>query len=129
MPMYLFQNAKTKEVKEVFFHMNDEKIYVDEKGFTWDRLYTVPQASIDTKADPFSVNDYVKVTNKKGTYGDLLDRATEMSEARASKAGGLDPIKEKHYEEYAAKRHGLKHPDVKKREANEKIKRLGVKIK
>lgn len=128
MPFYLFQNPETQEVQEIFFHMNDEKVYIDESKIEWKRIYTVPQASIDTQADPFSSNDYVKVTNKKGgTYGDLLDKAAEMSKKREEKMG-VDPVKEKVYKEYSEKRHGLKHPDQKKREANEKLKKLGVSI-
>ena len=129
MPFYLFQSPTTEEIQEIYFHMNDEKQFLDEQGVEWKRIYTVPQASIDTKADPFSSTDYVKVTNKRGgTYGDLLDKASEMSRKREEKMG-VDPVKEKVFKEYSKTRHGLKPPDQKKQEANNRLKKLGVSLK
>lgn len=78
----------------------------------WERVYTVPTASIDTNQDPFSVNQFLDVTkNKKGTYGNMLDYSKELSEKRASIIGGQDPVKEKYYEQYSKDRRGAKHPD------------------
>jgi hypothetical protein len=126
-PNYLFENPKNGKVSEVFFHMKDEKTYIVD-GVKWNRVYTVPQASIDTRADPYNQKDFSKVTNKKGTYGDLLDRSNEMSLKREEKEG-VDPVKQKYFEDYSKKRAGLKHPDQKKQEANQKLKNLGVRIR
>ena len=52
-----------------------------------------------------------KSTNKKGSLGDVMDYSKELSEARSEKNGGIDPVKEKHYKEYSAKRKGAKHID------------------
>ena len=69
---YLYQNTKTKEVREVLQGMNDlHEYYGDESEPEngWQRIYTVPTASIDTKQDPFSTNQFLDVTkSKKGTY-------------------------------------------------------------
>lgn len=124
MPYYLFRNEETKEVVEVFFHMNDEKKYVDDSGIEWKRIFTVPQATIATRINPFSQAEFVRATeNKTDTLGDLWDRSKEMSERRAEKAGGVDPVKEKFFNDYSQKRKGALHPDAKpKTFENEHIK-------
>lgn len=100
MPLYQFINDETEETVDVFFHMNDEKRYFDESGKEWRRVYTSPMASIDTKIDPFSSQQFVEKTgNKKGSIGDLQDRAAELSKIRAEKAG-KDPVKEKFLANY-----------------------------
>ena len=119
MPIYLYQNAKTKEIREVFQSMNDVHEYFGDSNTAedcWERIFTVPTASIDTKIDPFSSDQYVRATyNKKGTYGDLLDKSKELSQKRSEITGGLDPIKEKYYEKYSKDRRGAKHPDKMKK--------------
>jgi predicted nucleic acid-binding Zn ribbon protein len=114
MPIYLYQNQKTKEIREVIQGMNEEHVYFGENGKekNWDRVFTIPTASIDTKQDPFSQNDFLDRTkNKKGTYGNMLDYSKELSEKRASIVGGKDPVKEKFYKQYSKDRNGAKHPD------------------
>lgn len=119
MPIYIFQNTITGEIKEIFQNMNDVHEYYgdsNEPENFWQRIFTVPNASIDTKIDPFSSEQYVRATyNKKGTYGDLLDKSKELSEKRSEINGGLDPIKEKYYEKYSKDRRGAKHPDKMKK--------------
>jgi hypothetical protein len=114
MPIYIYQNTKTKEVREIIQSMNDEHVYKGENGNeSWDRIFTVPTASIDSKIDPFSADQYVRATgNKKGTYGDLLDKSKELSAKRAEITGATDPIKDKFYKDYSKKRNGAKHPDL-----------------
>jgi len=91
MPIYLFENKKTLEVKEVVQPMNDEHTY-SENGVAWQRIYTVPQAGIDTKIDPWSSKSFVEKTRDKGTLGSLFDRAKELGLKRADKNGGVDPL-------------------------------------
>ena len=71
MPIYLYQNKDTEEIREVIQSMNDvHEYYGDEEAAEsgWERVYTIPTASIDTKQDPFSTNQFLDVTkNKKGT--------------------------------------------------------------
>jgi hypothetical protein len=124
MPIYLFQNPETDEVAEVVLGMNDPKVYQND-GVNWVRIFTIPNAAIDTQVDPHSAKDFVKATNKKGTIGDLFDRSAELSEKRKEKIGH-DPLKEKYYENYSKTRKGKKHPDVIKREKTASLKKLGI---
>ena len=89
MPIYLYQNQITIEIREVIQGMNEEHIYHGENGKeNWDRIFTIPTASIDTKQDPFSTNQFLDRTrNKKGTYGNMLDYSADLSQQRASIAG------------------------------------------
>jgi predicted nucleic acid-binding Zn ribbon protein len=115
MPLYLYQNEKTGEIREILQSMNEVHEYNGEKGSekSWKRIFTIPQASIDTKQDPFSTNDFLDRTkSKKGTYGNMLDYSKELSEKRASVMGGVDPVKQNYYKEYSKNRRGAKHPDT-----------------
>lgn len=98
MPYYLFSHPKTEEIREIFFHMNDEKVYIDEDGLQWKREYVVPQASIDANIDPFSSRAFVEKTRKAGTVGELFDLSKEMSEKRGGKKN--DPIKRTHEKQW-----------------------------
>ena len=124
MPMYIFSNPKTKEVKEVFFHMEDEKKYVDEDGLEWNRELSSPQLNTQGSIDPWSNSDFVnKTSDSKGTLGDLMDRSKELSNQRAKENGGVDPLKKKYYENYSKERKGAKHIDeVKKTYENKNVK-------
>lgn len=124
MPYYIFTNKETGEQREIFFHMNDEKVYNgdsnDEVG-QWHREYTVPLAAVDTTIDPFKKNEFIgKLDGKKETLGSMWDRSKELSEARAAKAGGVDPVKQKYFDNYAKTRRGQRHPTEIK-EKNDKI--------
>lgn len=108
MPIYLFENPKTKEVIEVVQRMNEEHIYIV-KGVKWNRVFTKPSASIDTQIDPNSSRDFIEKTkNKNYSIGALWDKSAELSEKRA-KVDGIDPIKEKEIKKYEDKTK-KKHP-------------------
>lgn len=110
MPFYLFYNPKTHEIKEVKQKINDPHVY-NENGIEWDRIFTVPNASVDTKVDPFSSNEFKNKTEKKKmTVGDMWDASKEASLKREQKAG-VDKIKEKHFKDYSKKRRGIEHPE------------------
>ncbi len=114
MPLYLFENIKTGEVREISFHMNDVKIYNGEENTEkgqWERRFTVPQAAIDTVIDPHSSRDFVnKTANKKGSIGSFMDASREMSEKREHSIG-KDPVKEKYIANWKSKRKGKRpHP-------------------
>ena len=111
MPYYIFK-YKNKTI-EVFQHMNEPHVYIDEFGIQWERVFTKPNAAIDTQADPYSVNDFAKKTNKKGTIGDLMDQSQELSIKRKDK-DGVDPIREKYYDSWSKRRKGRTHPDKQK---------------
>lgn len=113
MAIYLFQNPETLEVKEIFQSMSETHCY-QEEGVEWKRLYTVPLMSIDTKVDPYSSKDFAKATNKKGTLGNMMDLSAELSDKRANKEG-IDPVKQKHFDDYEKKnkkKHLLDKPKV-----------------
>ena len=44
----------------------------------------------------------------KGSVGDMLDYSKELSEKRAEKNGGVDPVKQKYFRNYE-KKTGKKH--------------------
>lgn len=111
MPNYLFKHPEKEEYIEVFFHMNDEKIYIDENGTQWERRWTVPNASVDSISDidPFDTKKFVEKTGKmKGDIGNLWDISKEASDRRADKVGGEDPIKKKYFKDYK-KENGINH--------------------
>ena len=124
MPEYRFSNPNNdKEYIDVFFHMDDNKAYIRD-GIKWNRIFTIPQSSIDTKVDAWDSKSFLKATNKKGTIGELMDRSSELSEKRG---GRSDPLKQKYYENYSKKRGGNKlHPDVLINRAKSKLDKMGV---
>lgn len=111
MPVYIYQNPKTKEVVELIQSIHDTHEHIDASGLKWNRIYTVPQVGIDTKLDAFSTgNDFVEKTkNKKDSIGHLWDRSKELSEKRKSKFGE-DKLKTKYLENWSKKRKGRKPP-------------------
>lgn len=110
MPMYIFQNPKTNEEVEIFFHMNDEKKYFDKNGLEWKRVYLSSQLSTEASIDPWDNNSFVNSTaNMKGSVGDLLDKSSELSSMRAEKNGGVDPLKKEYFKNYSKERNGVKH--------------------
>jgi len=124
MGLYIFQHPKTGKIKEVFQNMNDEHVY-EENGVQWERVWTVPQAAVDANIDPFNQNQFVdKLGNTKGTLGDTWSRSAELSEKRAAKRDGVDPVKKKYYDDYATKRGGKRNPN----EIKEKINKISVTI-
>lgn len=127
MPLYLYENKETKEVVEVFQGMNDIHEYngkdETENGL-WRRVYVNPGLSFDTKMDAFDSKSFVASTvNKNDTYGDLQNRAAEASEIRAQKNGGVDPIKEKYYNDYKKKTNGKLHPQEQKEKFQTAVKK------
>jgi len=137
MPYYLFENPTTGETADVFFHMSDEKVYNGENGTEvglWKRVFVNPQMALDTKIDPFDKNAFINnLSNKRETVGDTFDRSAELSEKRAAARGGVDPVKQKALENYAAKRHGKRHPselaknmEKAQTEANKTLAKLGI---
>lgn len=115
MPLYLYKNPKTGETKEVLQGMNDKHEYFED-GVEWKRIFTSPNASIDTKVDPSNKNKFIEKTgNMKGTLGEMMDYSEELSKERAkSSDNGEDPVKRKHFDEYERKV-GKKHLSDKKK--------------
>lgn len=109
MPLYLFKNPKTGTVVQVFQLMNEEHKY-SENGIQYERVFTVPNAQIDTEFDVDSSSKFVEKTGKmKGTLGEIWDYSEELSKKRACKYDGIDPLRQKAEEKYSKKRRGMKY--------------------
>lgn len=127
MPIYVYEHPKTKKQIEIFQSSDDKHEFTDKKGIKWDRVFTAPNVLIDSKIDPFSESDFLEKTkSEKGSIGDLMDRSAELSDKRAQKAGGVDPIKERFFKEYSKKRKGKKHEGDPAR--YKKLKKMGVSV-
>lgn len=108
MPVYLFQHPKTKEVIELVQKMAEPHVHTDGEGVEWNRVFTSPNASIDTQNDG-TQEGFMKYTqNKKGTLGELWDASREASDKRKQEQG-RDSVQEKYMKSYSKKRRGMKH--------------------
>ena len=105
MPEYIYEHPQTKEQVTVLQSIHEDHSYEIE-GVVYDRVYTVPQASIDTHVDPYSKKDFRKI--KADNVGDMWDRSRELSQIRAEKEG-RDPVKEKYFKDYSKRTKGKKH--------------------
>jgi hypothetical protein len=110
MPIYIYKHPDHEEYEEVFQGMNDEHVY-EKEGVKWDRVFLAPNASVDSEIDPFNKRHFIDATaNKKGSMGDMMDMSKELSEKRAAQRDGVDPVKQKYYDNYSKERRGAKHP-------------------
>jgi len=111
MPIYLYQNPKTKKVKEIIQSVNDIHEYFED-GLKWDRIFTAPELNTNDKLTAeSSAQQFSELTGKqKGTMGDLWDRSKELSDKRKKLYGGEDPVKKKYYDDWSKKRKGKIHP-------------------
>ncbi len=120
MALYLYENPKTGEIAEIWQGMKEEHKY-SKSGIQWNRIFTKPNAAINTQIDPFSKTDFVnKTSNKYGKMADLYDQSKEMSLKRTEKEG-KDSVKEKYYENWAKTRRGKRHPAQVKEQAKKKF--------
>ena len=111
MPIYVYKHPDEEEFREVLQGMNDEHVY-EEEDVEWKRVFLSPNASIDNSIDPFNNQQFIDATYKKnGTVGNMMDLSAELSSKRAEKAGGIDPVKEKFYSNYAKERGEAEHPN------------------
>ena len=114
MPIYEYRNPDTGKTVEVIQGMKDNHEFTDDNGVKYERVFSIPNASIDTQIDPFNVDRLMDKTRKKQTVGEMWDHAEELSNKRAEKAGGTDPIKEQYLKDYSKKRKGKRHPSANK---------------
>ena len=101
-------------------------------GVTYKRVYSAPRAAVDNQKGSLAQQDFNRVTqNKNLKVGDMWNIAREMSQDRADKNGGYDPVKEKFYEKHL-KEFGKPHKDVIDRNVKEKtakvMEAMGIKI-
>ena len=57
MPLYRFKNPETGEEVEVFQSMKDDHSY-SENGIDYERVFLIPNASIDAKIDGLNPDYY-----------------------------------------------------------------------
>tara|TARA_R100001015_G_C4501997_1_gene76250 strand:+ start:191 stop:571 length:381 start_codon:yes stop_codon:yes gene_type:complete len=121
-PIYVYKHPEEELYEEVLQGMNDPHVF-SKDGVEWQRIFLSPNASISSNSDPFNSNAFLdKTANMKGTVGDMMDYSAELSEKRAEKSGGIDPIRKKHFDNYE-KSVGKKHlNDVPKSFENKHIK-------
>ena len=118
---YEFQHPDGRIIS-IYQGMNDEHVYTDEEGVEWSRVFTRPNAVIDSifSMNPNDSKGFVDKTGKmrNGKIGDLFQLSAEMSEKRTSKEG-IDRQKIKSWENYESKRPKTTHPDRKKQQLKE----------
>ena len=125
MPTFIYSHPKTGEIREVIQSVHDDHTFTDENGLKWNREWTNPTYSISSlsKIDPHNPKQFTSVTGtKRGTLGDLQDLSAELSNKR-EKQMGRDPIKEKMYENYSKRHKNKLHPDLKKKQLKESLKK------
>lgn len=101
-PSFEFSNPDDPEEKHVIFLTIDEPKVYEVKGVAWDRVWSVPYIGVP-KVDAFNERKFLENTDKTLPLGELWDRGKELSQIRAEKNGGVDPIKEKFKKEQDAK--------------------------
>ena len=108
MPIYSYENPNTGDIIEIVQSMHDEHEYTDDNGVSWNRIFSIPNTTIDSDIDPFSTRSFLDKTNSRGSVGDLMERSKELSDKRKNKLG-YDPVQKKYFENYSKKRNGRKH--------------------
>lgn len=114
MPCYIYKHPKKEKYIELIQSMSEPHTYFDDKGIEWERVWTVPQAKVPLNIDINNPKDFAfKTKHTKGNLGDLFDRSKELGDKRASQNddNGRDPIKDKFFDQWSAKRHGKKHTE------------------
>lgn len=123
MPQFDYQHPDGRIIT-LYQGMNDIHEYKDGEGVKWERIFTSPNAVIDSvfNIDPRSPQEFVNITGKKkGNVGDLFQLSAELSEKRAQK-DGKDVLKEKSFDKYEKERApGTVHPSRKKQQLKEAI--------
>tara|TARA_Y100001951_G_C11038527_1_gene128932 strand:- start:64 stop:444 length:381 start_codon:yes stop_codon:yes gene_type:complete len=119
MPIYVYKHPTEERYEEVVQGMEDDHTF-SEDGVEWKRVLLSPNAVISNNPDPFNGNSFLeKTANMKGTVGDMMDYSAELSEKRAERTGGEDPLKKKHFKEYE-KLVGKKHVEDKPKSFEDK---------
>lgn len=110
MPTYVYKNPDKEEYLEITQGINEAHEYIRD-GIFWERQFTVPNMSVDSKINPFSESQFVERTGRmKGNLGDMMDASKELSEKRSHILGSEDPVRRKKFDEYSKKRGGKLHP-------------------
>ena len=92
MPLYTYRNPNTNESIDVIQRMSDEHVYVDDDGLQWERVWSIPQATMGLNNSADSESQFIDKT-KGWTAGEMWDYSKEMSEKRTS-SRGYDHVKD-----------------------------------
>lgn len=128
MPILDFQ-AEDGEILSVHVKLDapkeDFKVQTrEEDKKVFKRIYSSPLFSKDTAAGDGSKKDFERlITGKNDTLGDVWKRSKDLSNERAAKNGGTDPVLEKFYTDYE-KKNRVKHADVVKRDRAKALENL-----
>ncbi len=130
MPLYLFSNpSDDNDIIEVVMSVHDLHEYIRD-GIKWNRIFTKPTASIDSKIDPFDHRAGInKIGNTRGTIGNQQDFAAEQSAKREEKLGTTDPVKAAMFKKYRETRGGKSHPQERAEKAKKLTKDVMIKFK
>ncbi len=135
MPVYDFADPATGKVISVLVRLdetNEARQTQVQDGVTYKRVYSAPAAAHDTIKGSATQQDFHRCADGKNLkVGDLWDMSREMSQDRADRNGGYDPVREKLYEKHQ-KEFGKPHQDVIERNVKEKTAKvmaaMGIKI-
>jgi len=86
MPVYIFKHPHEDRYVEIVQRMADEHSFIDDSGLNWERVWTVPNASLDSIIKPDSSAQFVNKT-KGWSVGECWDYSAELSQARKDKRG------------------------------------------
>ena len=94
--------------------MSEDHTYTDSKGIVWNRVFTKPQAAVNTQISANDKQDFLNKTRGKNySLGQLWDISGELSEKRGGMTG-KDEVKAKAEKVYND-RTGKPHPHSKKK--------------
>ena len=125
MPIFIYSNPITGEIREIVQSVHDDHSFVDESGLKWVREWTNPTYSISSisNIDPNNIRQFLDVTgSKKGNLGNIQDLNEELSQKR-EKLMGQDPIKIATNERYKKHHNGKELPEFRKKKLKENLKK------
>lgn len=115
MAIYTFEHKITGEIREISMPMAEYKPYAGENGDEkdlWQRIWELPalQTGAATPVSRLNPWDGAAFSDNmadrsagKWTMGDAAEASRELSMKRAERNGGVDPIVQKHKEDYKKK--------------------------
>lgn len=127
MPVYDYFSEQTGKTVSVLVRLDEpdlaRQVQVQD-GVTYRRVYSAPAAARDMSKGSLSQADFNRCADGKNLkVGDLWAMSQEMSQERANKNGGRDPVKEKMYDKHL-KEYGKPHTDVIHRNVKEKTAKI-----
>ena len=136
MPVHDYVHEATGETVSVYVPANaptEDHQRQERDGKLYKRVYTAPRAATNILPGTASRDDFMRTTDSKNyKVGDLWQISQEMSQHRADKNGGHDPVREKFYKDYE-RENGEPHTDVARREklerANKTLSEWGFEVK